>query len=65
MMSMTFWHVYNWIAEQWYEHEYGKVENADSLFHPAMIELEELAYSNQKRGALYTGDLRDILGGGQ
>ena len=39
-----FWRVYSYIAKNWYEGEYGKIEIRDRWYGPTMIRLEELAY---------------------
>jgi hypothetical protein len=42
-MNDALWHVYCYVARQWYETEYGQVEWADRWYYPAMILLERFA----------------------
>ncbi len=42
-MRKEFWRVYNHVARQWYEREYGMVEPAERWYYPAMLFLERIA----------------------
>jgi hypothetical protein len=42
-MPDKFWSVYNYVARQWYETEYGQIEQAQRIYHPTMLALERLA----------------------
>jgi len=48
-MPDKFWNVYNYLARNWYEQEYGQVETPDRWYAPAMIALERLAYQERKQ----------------
>ncbi len=36
------WNVYNYIARQWYENEYGQIEQDERWYHPAMLAMERM-----------------------
>lgn len=40
-MTSEFWQVYNYVARQWYDTEYGQVEAKNRWYHPAMLFLEQ------------------------
>ena len=42
-MSPELRRVYNYVAKQWYEQEYGRVENAQRWYWRAMLLLESLS----------------------
>jgi hypothetical protein len=50
-LSPEFWRVYNYVARQWYETEYGVVAVPERWYHPAMLQLEDFAYEHRKNGA--------------
>lgn len=42
-LPVEFWHVYNYLAGQWYHLEYGQVEQPDRWYQPGMLFLERFA----------------------
>lgn len=42
-MPPAFWRVYNYVALNWYELEYGAVEPSQRWYQPAMLWLESFA----------------------
>ena len=42
-MPREFWNVYNYLADRWYELEYGKVQTSERWYQPAMTFLEDFA----------------------
>ena len=43
-----FWRVYNYVARQWYETEYGLAAVRERWHHPTMLRLEDIAYRHRK-----------------
>lgn len=49
MSTKNFWSVYNYVARQWYETEYG-VNDATNWYRDAMIFLERLEHTRRLKG---------------
>ena len=41
-MPAEFWRVYNYLALQWFETEYGRIAESERWYQPAMAFLEDL-----------------------
>ncbi len=50
MMPSPFWRVYNYVARQWYDVEYGRVELSDRWYGPTVAMLERIAWTEQVGG---------------
>lgn len=44
-----FWNVYNHLARNWYEYEYGQVEEHERWYYLAMLLLERMAVSDREQ----------------